>query len=113
MQYAIAVDPESKIPEDPLVLILPNAKAQSKDIAESLSEAFVYTRGSFSIQQDFDNYYAFTRLDFIQQQMHLKENQLSALEIKLKLGSDAEKQGNLCRKYWAPFVKFKPEKSRT
>jgi lipoprotein-releasing system permease protein len=91
VQYALAVDPENKFNQDPPVLILPKAYATSNDITESLTEAYVYPQGSFSIQQDFDNYYAFTRLDFLRQQMHLYPNAYSALEIKLKPGTDAEK----------------------
>jgi lipoprotein-releasing system permease protein len=49
---------------------------------ESLSEGEAKASGVFSIQQEFDNNYAITNIDFVKQQMGFAENEYSACEIK-------------------------------
>lgn len=44
---------------------------------------YANTSGAFLIQQDFDNKYVLTNLDFVRQMMGLSENQYTALEIKI------------------------------
>jgi lipoprotein-releasing system permease protein len=44
----------------------------------------------FSIQQEFDNSYAITNIDFLRQQTGMPENTFSAIEIKLKKNTDTK-----------------------
>lgn len=44
---------------------------------------YANTSGAFLIQQDFDNKYVLTNLDFVRRMMGLSENQYTALEIKI------------------------------
>lgn len=67
-----------------LVAILPKSNNTSNNPIETLSEGFVSASGSFSVQQEFDNSYAITNIDFIRQQAGLHENEYTSIEIKLK-----------------------------
>ena len=49
----------------------------------------VYPSGVFAIQQDFDYQYVLTSLDFVQELLNV-ENEVSAIEIKLKAEADIE-----------------------
>ncbi|MEO5782907.1 MAG: FtsX-like permease family protein [Ginsengibacter sp.] len=64
----------------------------SSDPAASLSEGNAFTSGSFAIQQDFDNKYVITNIDFIKQQMNYAANEYSAAEIAL---SDPSQTDNM------------------
>lgn len=68
----------------PITVILPKKNSSSGDPFASLSEGNVTASAVFAIQQDFDNKYAITNIDFIKQQMGLIENEFTAAEIKLK-----------------------------
>lgn len=52
---------------------------------------YAYTSGTFLIQQDFDNKFVLSNLDFVKQRMGLEENEYSALEIRLDNPEDADK----------------------
>lgn len=72
-----------------LTLILPKKRKISvTDPLQSLSEGNVTATGVFAIQQDFDNEYAITNIDFVKQQMAFDPDEYSAVEIKLKAGAD-------------------------
>ena len=82
-----------------LTIILPKANVTSNDPLESLSEGIIQPSGSFSIQQDFDNSYAITHIDFVKQQMGMKADEFSAVEIKLNPGiSIADSKDSLQKK---------------
>jgi lipoprotein-releasing system permease protein len=53
------------------------------DPAKSISNENLITAGSFAIQQDFDNKYAFTNLAFMKRMLGLKPREFSAVEIKM------------------------------
>jgi lipoprotein-releasing system permease protein len=53
------------------------------DPAKAISNENVITAGSFAIQQDFDNKYAFTNLAFMKRMLGLKSNEFSGVEIKI------------------------------
>ena len=74
-------------PQD-LTVILPKKNIKSNDPLQSLSEGTVIASGVFAIQQDFDNGYAITNIDFVKQQMGFAQNEFTSLEIKLKAGAD-------------------------
>jgi len=54
------------------------------DPLENISEDTINTSGTFVIQQDFDNKYAITNLDFVKKMMGLGANQYGGIEISLK-----------------------------
>ncbi|MEO7800943.1 MAG: FtsX-like permease family protein [Ginsengibacter sp.] len=82
IENAIGVQSDKSIL--PLTVFLPKKHiSNSGDILSSLSEGNAYTAGSFAIQQDFDNKYVLTNIDFVKQQMGFSGNEYSALEISL------------------------------
>jgi lipoprotein-releasing system permease protein len=88
IQYAIGINLNPAFNEDKLTVILPKKYSESNDPLQSLSEGNVKPTGIFTIQQDFDNKYAITNIDFVKQQMGLGANEYSTLELKLKDKAD-------------------------
>lgn len=77
----------------PLTVYLPK-KGLHTDMADplqSLSTASVATAGSFAIQQDFDNNYIITSLDFVKQMLNLGPDEYGAAEIALTRPDDEKK----------------------
>lgn len=92
VQYAVAARVDGPTPPSMVNLVLPKKMAISvADPLQALSEGHALTTGIFSIQQDFDNQYAITNLNFMKQQIGLADHEYSALEIKLKQGADPNK----------------------
>jgi len=60
------------------------------DPLKNISEDSINTAGSFVIQQDFDNKYAITNLDFVKRMLGLRENEYGAVEIALRKPADAD-----------------------
>jgi len=54
------------------------------DPLQNISEDSINTAGTFVIQQDFDNKYAITNLDFVKKMVGLEANQYGGIEIALK-----------------------------
>jgi lipoprotein-releasing system permease protein len=75
----------------PITIFLPKKtnNANTNPLA-ALSEGNATTSGSFAIQQDFDNKYVITNIDFVKQQMNYKQDEYSALEISLQNPEQAE-----------------------
>lgn len=95
IEYAASVNMSPAFATEKLTVILPKKNSGSNDPLQSLSEGNVIPRGVFTIQQDFDNKYALTNIDFVKQQMGLAADEYSALELKLKANaniSDAQQQ---------------------
>jgi lipoprotein-releasing system permease protein len=69
----------------PLTLYLPKkgAATEMADPLQSLSAGNIATSGAFAIQQDFDNNYVITNLDFVKQMLNLQPNEYGAAEIAL------------------------------
>ncbi len=67
----------------PITIFLPKKTDGAANPLSALSEGNANTSGSFAIQQDFDNKYVITNMDFVKQQMNYKPNEYSALEIAL------------------------------
>jgi len=74
-----------------LTIILPKSNVIQSDPLANLSEGIVQASGVFSIQQEFDNSYALTNIDFLRQQTGIPENTFSAVEIQLKKNIDNKK----------------------
>lgn len=68
----------------PLTIFLPKKTNQANaNPLSALSEGNATTSGSFAIQQDFDNKYVITNIDFVKRQMNYQPQEYSALEISL------------------------------
>ncbi len=83
IQYAVGVSLNPAFETDKLTVVLPKKNVAGNDPLESLSEGNVIPTGVFTIQQDFDNKYAITNIDFVKRQMGLDSNEYSAVELKL------------------------------
>jgi lipoprotein-releasing system permease protein len=84
IQNAAAINVSGAIPPSNVSLILPKKDTVTASNAENaLSEGNAVATGVFSIQQEFDNQYAITNIDFVKQQMGFKQDEYSAVEIKL------------------------------
>ncbi|MGV3657936.1 MAG: ABC transporter permease, partial [Chitinophagaceae bacterium] len=74
-------------------LLLYTGKKGSVDMQNplnSVSSGQVYAAGTFIIQQEFDNKYVITNLDFVQQMLGLSPETYTAAEIALVPGADEE-----------------------
>lgn len=83
VQNGIGVFLDNPISSAHLTVILPKKTENISNPLESLSEGNVNPQGVFAIQQDFDNKYAFSNIDFVRQQCGLANNEFTAVEIKL------------------------------
>ncbi|MEO5941964.1 MAG: FtsX-like permease family protein [Ferruginibacter sp.] len=98
IQNAAAINTNPAYATDTLTIILPKKSLTTSDPFSSLSEGNVTAAGVFSIQQDFDNNYALTNIDFIKNQMGFGADEYSAAEIKLKEGSNIEDEKKALQK---------------
>lgn len=83
----------------PIKAYLPK-KSESElfDPSRNVSANLVNTSGVFVIQQDFDNNYAITNLEFVKDMLGLQKNEYSTVEIKLNdPGAVDEVQADLKR----------------
>lgn len=90
LQNAASITVNAAFAPELLTVILPKKNSSGSDPTASISEGNVVATGVFAIQQDFDNSYAITNIDFVQQQMGMQPNEYTALELKLKYGSDLD-----------------------
>jgi len=81
----------------PLLVYLPRKGLQvnESDPLQSLGSDNIATAGSFAIQQDFDNNYAITNIEFVRRMLGWQPNEFGAVEIALNAKTDeiAVKQG--------------------
>ncbi len=90
VQNKSGINISEAMPNNPLTIILPKKNGSNSDPMQSLSEGNAKTTGVFSIQQEFDDNYAITNIDFVKQQMGFEADEYSAAEIKLAEKADAE-----------------------
>jgi lipoprotein-releasing system permease protein len=89
VENALHVQSESNI--RPLAVYMPRKDAVNlDDPLQSLSNEAVNTSGTFVIQQDFDNKYAITNLDFIKRMLVMADDAYSGAEIAVTNGIDAD-----------------------
>ena len=81
----------------PIKAYLPKkSETELFDPSRNVSADLVHTSGVFLIQQDFDNNYAITNLDFVKKMLGLKQHEYSAVEIVLDNANDEDEvQGSL------------------
>lgn len=75
----------------PLTLYTPNRKANFNSL-DGLSVNNISASGTFQVQQEFDNKYAFTNLAFFKYMLNMDADEFSAVEIKVKDDADAVKE---------------------
>jgi lipoprotein-releasing system permease protein len=74
----------SDLNDYPLIAYLPRkGNTEQLDPLENISIDSVYTSAAFLIQQDFDNKYGITNIDFLKRAMQFKPDEYSGLEISL------------------------------
>jgi len=79
----------------PLTVYLPKRGMNNIELADplqSLSADNIAASGAFAIQQDFDNNYAITNIDFVKRMMGLQANEYGAVEIAI---SDKTKEADI------------------
>lgn len=82
IENAIGVESDKNL--FPVTVFLPKKTSGSNsNPLSALSEGNANTSGSFAIQQDFDNKYVITNIDFVKQQMNYQPDEYSGLEISL------------------------------
>lgn len=86
IENAVNVDPETNA--FPLVVYLPNRKAESLSMQDALFSENVDVSGSFTVQQEFDNKYAFTNLAFMKFMLDLQPDEYSGAEIATAAGDE-------------------------
>jgi len=84
IQNATGINVNPALPSGNTTVILPRKNSASNDPMESISEGSVNGAGVFAIQQEFDDKYAISNIDFVKQQMGLGPDEYSAVEIKIK-----------------------------
>lgn len=89
IENAVAANPVLNV--NPLTLYLPNLKATSFSGLEALNSYNVNVSGVFNLQQDFDNKYAFTNIDFVKFMLDLGPDVYSSVEIALDNSQQPEK----------------------
>lgn len=69
----------------PLTIYLPKRgiSINTSDPIQSLSSDNINTSGTFAIQQDFDNKYVITNVDFVKRMLNLPDNEYGGVEITL------------------------------
>lgn len=77
---AVGADPAS--PLNDLVIYLPNRKAKSFNSLDAMHSFQVKPSGIFSVQQEFDDKYAFTNLSFMQYMLDLAPDEYTSIELK-------------------------------
>ncbi len=92
IQNALNIMVDEAFAPDELTLILPKRTEPGADPSSSISQGLANANGVFAIQQEFDNGYIITNIDFMRQQLGLASNEYSAAEIKLKYGEDIEER---------------------
>ena len=86
---AVGADPRSPLSD--LVIYLPNRKAKNFSSLDAMHSFEVKPSGIFSVQQEFDDKYAFTNLAFMQYMLDLNTNQYTGIEIAVNKQDDIEK----------------------
>lgn len=98
IENAVGVDPSS--PESPdITVYLPNrSTGMSAGSQDGMLSASIHVAGTFMVQQEFDNKYAFTSLPFMQYMLNLKPDEYSSLELKVSNPGEVKQISNALKK---------------
>ncbi len=86
VEYQLALESDRSL--FPVTIYFPRKGTVSINPMEAVSVANIYPTGTFGIQKDFDNRYAITNIDIVQQMLGVSQQHYSALELRLIKGSD-------------------------
>ena len=98
VQNAGSINLSEAFPPSVVTLILPK-KTKEAVAADAMSEGNATAAGVFTIQQEIDNQYALTNIDFVKQQMGFETDEYSAAEIKIALKADDQDAQKTIQKY--------------
>lgn len=85
---AVGADPQSPLSD--LLIYLPNRKAKNFTSVDAMHSFQVKPAGIFSVQQEFDDKYAFTNLAFMQYMLDLNADELTSVEIASEKKDDVK-----------------------
>ncbi len=103
IENAVGADPESNL--IPLTIYLPNRDVKNFNSMDAMYSSNVNVTGTFTVQQEFDNKYAFTNLPFLQYMLNLEPHQFSGVELALQPGTNMIKIKELLLKALGPDFK--------
>ncbi len=89
IESAVGADPNGNIA--PLTIYIPNRQAKNFSGSNAMNSADISVSGTFMVQQEFDNKYAFTNLQFLQYMLNLQPQQYSSVEVALQPKAKAKK----------------------
>lgn len=101
---AVRVDPGMSL--TPLTVYLPNLKATNFSGTDALNSYNVDVSGSFNLQQDFDNKYAITNIEFVKYMLDLGPDQFSAVEVVLYDSEQTDEVKSLLQKQFGDNCKI-------
>ncbi len=90
IENALELETEKNIIPLSVYLFKKTSKLENADPMQSVSNENINTSGTFIIQQEFDNKYAFTNLAFMKRMLGLNADEYSAVEIALKNSQQAD-----------------------
>ena len=91
IENALGVEADRDILPLSAYLFKKTNELSAADPQSSLSTENIFTAGAFLIQQDFDNKYGFTNIDFMKRMLGLQPDEFSAAEIALKDENQTDK----------------------
>jgi lipoprotein-releasing system permease protein len=89
VKSAAGINISDALPASIVTIILPK-KTISTNAEEAISEGNAGAAGVFFIQQEIDEKFAITNIDFVKQQMGLGADEYSALEMKLQPNTNVD-----------------------
>ena len=89
IESAVGADPSLNL--TPLLIYIPNREARNFSSTDAMNSAEINVSGTFMVQQEFDNKYAFTNLPFLQYMLNLQPQQYSSAEVALLPNTNEEK----------------------
>ena len=98
VQNAASINMSEAFPASNVTLILPK-KSMNAVSVDAMSEGNATAAGVFTIQQEIDNQFAITNIDFVKQQMGFEDDEYSAAEIKLVAKADEETSQKSLQQY--------------
>ncbi len=89
IESAVGADPNGDIA--PLTIYIPNREAKNLKSTDAMNASEIHISGTFMVQQEFDDKYAFTSLQFLQYMLNLKPDQYSNVEVALQPKANEQK----------------------
>lgn len=96
IENAVGTEPGMNL--NPLTVYLPNLKATNLSGLDALNSYNADVSGSFTLQQDFDNKYALTNIDFVKFMLDLGPDDFSAVEVALNNSEQVEQVQKVLQK---------------